>query len=83
MNGRAVQLVGGRTLELDAGDPRPIAERFAIFDAFGEGFEAEGLPELDECVDEHPGVGGSGDGGDERPVDLENLHRQLGQVRKR
>ncbi len=30
MNGRAVQLVGGRTLELDAGDPRPIAERFAL-----------------------------------------------------
>jgi len=30
MNGHAVQLVGGRTLELDAGDPRPIAERFAV-----------------------------------------------------
>ncbi len=30
MNGRAVQLVGGRDLELDAGDPGPIAERFAI-----------------------------------------------------
>jgi len=30
MGGHAVQLVGGRTLELDAGDPRPIAERFAV-----------------------------------------------------
>lgn len=30
MNGHAVQLVGGRTLELDAGDPRPLAEQFAI-----------------------------------------------------
>lgn len=30
LNGRAVQLVGGRRLELDAGDPRPIAERFAL-----------------------------------------------------
>lgn len=30
MNGNAVQLVGGRRLELDAGDPRPIAQRFAV-----------------------------------------------------
>jgi phosphoribosyl-ATP pyrophosphohydrolase len=30
MNGHAVQLVGGRELKLDAGDPRPIAERFAV-----------------------------------------------------
>lgn len=30
MNGRAVQLVGGERLALDAGDPRPIAERFAL-----------------------------------------------------
>lgn len=30
MNGSAVQLVGGRTLEIDAGDPRPIAQAFAI-----------------------------------------------------
>jgi len=30
MNGNAVQLVGGRELELDAGDPRPIAERFSL-----------------------------------------------------
>ena len=29
MNGRAVQLIGGKTFELDAGDPRPLAERFA------------------------------------------------------
>jgi phosphoribosyl-ATP pyrophosphohydrolase len=30
MGGRAVQLVGGETLAIDAGDPRPIAERFAV-----------------------------------------------------
>lgn len=29
-NGRAVQLVGGERLEIDAGDPFPIAERFSI-----------------------------------------------------
>jgi phosphoribosyl-ATP pyrophosphohydrolase len=29
MDGRAVQLVGGRETALDAGDPRPIAEHFA------------------------------------------------------
>ena len=29
MDGRAVQLVNGRDLAIDAGDPRPIAERFA------------------------------------------------------
>jgi phosphoribosyl-AMP cyclohydrolase / phosphoribosyl-ATP pyrophosphohydrolase len=30
MDGRAVQLVGGRRREIDAGDPLPIAERFAL-----------------------------------------------------
>ena len=30
MDGQAVQLVGGREKALDAGDPRPIAERFAL-----------------------------------------------------
>jgi phosphoribosyl-ATP pyrophosphohydrolase/phosphoribosyl-AMP cyclohydrolase len=30
MGGHAVQLVGGQRLEVDAGDPRPIAERFAL-----------------------------------------------------
>jgi phosphoribosyl-ATP pyrophosphohydrolase len=30
MDGRAVQLVGGREKVLDAGDPRPIAERFRL-----------------------------------------------------
>jgi phosphoribosyl-ATP pyrophosphohydrolase/phosphoribosyl-AMP cyclohydrolase len=29
-NGRAVQLIGGREQALDAGDPRPIAERFRL-----------------------------------------------------
>ena len=30
MGGRAVQLRRGETLEIDAGDPRPLAERFAV-----------------------------------------------------
>lgn len=30
MNGRAVQLVGGREMALDAGDPLAVAERFAV-----------------------------------------------------
>ncbi len=30
MGGRAVQLRRGSTLEIDAGDPRPLAERFAV-----------------------------------------------------
>ena len=29
MNGNAVQLIGGKALELDAGDPKPLAQRFA------------------------------------------------------
>ena len=55
MNGRAVQLVGGETLAIDAGDPRPIAERFArvgeiaVIDldaALGTGSNAELVREL-------------------------------------
>jgi phosphoribosyl-ATP pyrophosphohydrolase len=30
MNGNAVQLIGGEKKEIDAGDPMPIAERFAV-----------------------------------------------------
>ena len=30
MNGNAVQLIGGEKKEIDAGDPLPIAERFAV-----------------------------------------------------
>lgn len=30
MGGRTVQLVGGQDLELDAGDPMPLAERFSV-----------------------------------------------------
>ena len=50
MDGRAVQLIGGREKALDAGDPRPIAERFgrageiAVVDldaALGRGSNAE------------------------------------------
>ncbi len=55
MGGHAVQLVGGRELELDAGDPRPIAERFAVAGeiavvdldaALGQGSNAEVMRDL-------------------------------------
>lgn len=55
MGGHAVQLVGGKELELDAGDPRPILERFriagevAVIDldaALGRGSNAEVIREL-------------------------------------
>ena len=55
MNGSAVQLVGGERMELDAGDPRPIAERFgrvgeiAVIDldaALGKGSNAGVIEEL-------------------------------------
>jgi phosphoribosyl-ATP pyrophosphohydrolase len=55
MDGRAVQLVGGETKVLDAGDPRPIAERFgrvgeiAVIDldaALGRGSNAALIEEL-------------------------------------
>lgn len=55
MGGRAVQLVGGERLEIDAGDPRPIMERFrvvgevAVIDldaAMGTGSNAELVAEL-------------------------------------
>ena len=55
MNGNAVQLVGGREMELDAGDPRPIAERFAVAGeiavvdldaALGRGSNADVITEL-------------------------------------
>lgn len=55
MDGRAVQLVGGEELLLDAGDPRPIAERFArvgevalvdLDGALGKGSNAALLREL-------------------------------------
>lgn len=55
MDGQAVQLVGGREKVIDAGDPRPIAERFApvgeiaVIDldaALGRGSNAEVIEEL-------------------------------------
>jgi len=54
-NGNAVQLIGGETLEIDAGDPRPIAEKFArvgeiaVIDldaAMGTGSNRETIVEL-------------------------------------
>ena len=55
MGGRAVQLVQGKELKIDAGDPRPIAERFgrvgeiAVIDldaAMGQGNNAEVIEDL-------------------------------------
>lgn len=55
MNGQAVQLIGGREHALDAGDPRPIAERFSIAGeiavvdldaALGQGSNTETIHEL-------------------------------------
>ena len=55
MDGNAVQLVGGREKAIDAGDPRPIAERFArageiaVIDldaALGQGSNAEVIEDL-------------------------------------
>ena len=55
MGGNAVQLVGGRELEIDAGDPRPIAQRFrlagevAVIDldaALGQGDNAATIRDL-------------------------------------
>ena len=55
MGGNAVQLVGGKEQELDAGDPRPLAERFrlagevAVIDldaALGKGSNREVIQEL-------------------------------------
>ena len=55
MNGNAVQLVGGKEMALDAGDPRPIAEKFgrvgeiAVIDldaALSQGSNREVIEEL-------------------------------------
>ncbi|MFP4598857.1 MAG: phosphoribosyl-ATP diphosphatase [Persicimonas sp.] len=55
MNGNAVQLVGGKEKKIDAGDPRPIMEKFrlagdvAVIDldaALGQGSNAELIREL-------------------------------------
>lgn len=55
MGGNAVQLVGGKELEIDAGDPRPLATRFgrvgeiAVIDldaALGQGSNAETIEAL-------------------------------------
>ncbi|TVQ61663.1 MAG: phosphoribosyl-ATP diphosphatase [Phycisphaerales bacterium] len=64
--GRAVQLRGGKELVIDAGDPRPIAERFrvageiAVVDldgATGEGSNAELMRELCSIADCRVGGG--------------------------
>jgi len=59
MGGQAVQLIGGKEHALDAGDPRPIAERFAIAGeiavvdldaALSQGSNAEVIRELVRIV---------------------------------
>ena len=61
MNGNAVQLVGGKELELDAGDPRPLAERFgrvgevAVIDldaALGQGSNADTIRDQMQRLEE-------------------------------
>jgi histidinol dehydrogenase/phosphoribosyl-ATP pyrophosphohydrolase len=55
INGNAVQLIGGKALELDAGDPRPLARRFsrvgeiAVIDldsALGQGNNQQTIEDL-------------------------------------
>ncbi|MBN2447454.1 MAG: phosphoribosyl-ATP diphosphatase [Phycisphaerae bacterium] len=55
MDGQAVQLIGGREKAIDAGDPRPIAERFALAGeiavvdldaALGRGSNVDAIAEL-------------------------------------
>ncbi len=66
MNGNAVQLVGGKEMELDAGDPRPLAEKFrlagevAVIDldaALGKGSNQELIRELCGMADCRVGGG--------------------------
>lgn len=66
MDGNAVQLVGGKKMELDAGDPRPLAEKFrvageiAVIDldaALGQGSNAEIIRELCAMADCRVGGG--------------------------
>lgn len=66
MSGNAVQLIGGRELEIDAGDPRPIATKFgrvgeiAVIDldaAIGTGSNKETVLELLHLADCRVGGG--------------------------
>jgi len=57
MNGSTVQLVGGREQALDAGDPRPIAERFRLAGEIA-------VIDLDAALGRAGGRAGSGTGGD-------------------
>jgi phosphoribosyl-ATP pyrophosphohydrolase/phosphoribosyl-AMP cyclohydrolase len=66
MNGNAVQLVGGEEMAIDAGDPRPIAEKFgrvgeiAVIDldaAMGQGGNAGVIDDLLKIADCRVGGG--------------------------
>lgn len=66
MKGNAVQLVGGKTLELDAGDPRPLATKFArvgefaVIDldaAMGKGSNADVIEDLIDLAPRRGGLG--------------------------
>src|SRR5581483_1012931 len=57
-----------------------VAELRRLLDAFADRFQAQGLAELDEGVDEGAGLAGGGDPGDEGAVDLEGVDGELAQV---
>ena len=66
MEGNAVQLVGGKEFELNAGDPRPLAKKFriagevAVIDldaALGKGNNEELIAELATMADIRVGGG--------------------------
>ena len=60
-----------------------LAELLVLLDALGERLQAELLAELHERVQQRPRLGRVGDRRDERAVDLQDVDRELAQVRER
>ena len=60
-----------------------LAELLVLLDALGERLQAELLAELHERVEERPRLDRVGDRRDERTVDLQDVDRELAQVRER
>ena len=58
-------------------------ELHVVLDALGQGEQSERPSELDERVDERGRVGRAVHLRDERPVDLEHVHRELPEVGQR
>ena len=75
--GRAVQLVGGETLAIDAGDPRPLLEKFSVVGevAVIDIDAARGESNNEELITELCQLGAIRVGGGIR--DLETAHRWL------